>query len=82
MQPFTLKRLTIQVLTIARCDRWLAYHRLQELSIPCHCNPTGHLEVEVNSPLALLQLRSVLQQLTAPRKYLVDWLESCWRIDE
>ncbi|WP_390883514.1 Asr1405/Asl0597 family protein [Kovacikia minuta] len=46
---------------------------------PCNCSAEGLLEVEVNTPLAALQVRSVIQQLTASRSELIDWLEDCWR---
>lgn len=78
MNPSQLESLTVQVPTVSRCDRWQAHQRLQSLSIPCHCSADGHLTVEVNTPVAVLQLRSVVQQLTAPRTELIDWLERCW----
>ncbi len=73
----TLTLLT-QTLTISRSDRWLACQRLQELQIPCTCQPDGTLQVEIVSPLDLIQIRSVVQQLTAPRPVLLDLLERCW----
>lgn len=78
MQPSCTSSLTVPVLTISRCDRWLACQRLQDLSIPCHCTEDGYLRVEVDHPTAIVQLKSVIQQLTAPRTALVDWLEQCW----
>lgn len=71
---------TVQILTISRSDRWLVQQRLQSLSIPCHCPADGRLEVEVNTPVAIVQVRSVIQQLTAPRSELLDWLERCWSL--
>lgn len=81
MQPSVLKPFTIQVLTISRCDRWQVYQRLQELSIACRCTVTGQLEVEIHSPLTIVQLRSVIQQFTRSRGELVGWLERCWQAD-
>ncbi|MGQ9870882.1 Asr1405/Asl0597 family protein [Leptodesmis sp.] len=78
MQPSCTPSLTVPILTIARCDRWLACQRLQDLSIPCHCTEDGCLQVEVTHPTAIAQVRSVIQQLTASRTVLVDWLEQCW----
>jgi hypothetical protein len=67
-----------QILSVPRCDRWQIYHRLQELDIPCHCLPDGRLQVELRSAIAFSQVWSVLQQFTASRKQLVNWLEQCW----
>uniref|UniRef100_A0A832H533 Uncharacterized protein n=1 Tax=Oscillatoriales cyanobacterium SpSt-402 TaxID=2282168 RepID=A0A832H533_9CYAN len=72
--------LTVQVSTISRCDRWQASQRLQELSIPCTCSTDGQLHVEINHPIDVLQLKSVIEQLTATRPDLIHWLERCWQI--
>ncbi len=77
--PLGLTTLTIQVSTIDRCDRWQASQRLQELSIPCSCAADGQLYVEINYPIDILQLKSVVQQHTAPRSDLVHWLKQCWQ---
>jgi hypothetical protein len=69
-----------QTIAIDRSDRWQVYHRLQELQIPCTCLKDGRLQVEVNTPQAVIQLRSVLQQFTHSRLQLCDWLERCWRL--
>ncbi|MGA7936094.1 MAG: Asr1405/Asl0597 family protein [Kovacikia sp.] len=79
MNPSRFQSSTPQVLMISRCDRWQAYQRFQELEIPCHCSAEGYLKVEVNTPLAALQVKSVVQQLTASRAELTDWLERCWQ---
>jgi hypothetical protein len=78
MNHSQLESLTVQVQTVSRCDRWQAQQRLQDLSIPCHCSADGHLIVEVNNPLAIVQLKSVVQQLTDSRAQLINWLERCW----
>jgi len=67
------------VLTIPRSDRWQVSHRLQELHISTHCLPNGQLSVEIHRPIDILQLRSVIQQHTAARADLIDWMERCWR---
>ena len=84
VQPQTSLDQTIlsQTVSIDRCDRWQAYYRLQELDIPCACLADGRLQVEVNSPIAALQLRSVFQSLTASRQHLINWLEHCWELEE
>ncbi|MDX2239877.1 MAG: hypothetical protein NW224_04255 [Leptolyngbyaceae cyanobacterium bins.302] len=79
MSPSELSTLTASVSTIARSDRWLVRQRLQELHIPCHCLADGQLSAEIHSPIDILQLRSVIQQATATRSDLIDWLERCWQ---
>lgn len=82
MNPTGLTPLTVPVLTISRGDRWQVYQRLQELHIPCTCSRDGGLSVEIAHPIDILQLRSVIQQLTASRANLVGWLEQCWQAPE
>lgn len=69
-----------QVVAVARCDRWQVYRRLQDLEIPCCCNSNGGLEVEINSPLAAIQLWCAIKQLTAPRSELAAQLNRCWQL--
>ncbi len=68
------------VSTIDRCDRWQVSQRLQELNIECQCLPDGQLTIEIQHPVDILQLRSVIQQSTASRPDLLDWLERCWQL--
>jgi hypothetical protein len=82
MQPSCPSSLAVPVLTISRCDRWLACQRLQDLSIPCYCTEDGSLHVEVTHAAAIAQVKSVIQQLTASRTVLIDWLEQCWEQPE
>ncbi len=79
MQQIRPQSLTIPVVTIHRSDRWQVYQRLQELHIPCSCLPDGLLQVEIRHGTDIAQLRSVIQQLTAPRGHLLTWLEQCWQ---
>ncbi len=67
-----------QLVSITRSDRWQVHQRLTELGIPSSCLSDGSFQVDLHSPLALIQLRSVLFQLTGARQQLVDWLEQCW----
>ncbi len=60
--------------------RWSLYQRLQELAIPCTCACHHPLQVDVNSPLAALQLWSAIRRLAAPRTEQLNWLERCWRL--
>lgn len=77
-QPSSPQELNVQVLQIPVSDRWRIYHRLQELQIPCWCPADGSLQVEVNSSLAAILVRSIVKQFLAPRHELVNWLENCW----
>ncbi len=60
-------------------DRWSIHRRLQELNIPANCPSDGTLRVDVNYPLALLLVRSVILKFSLPRQESVDWLERCWQ---
>ncbi len=60
-------------------DRWQVYQRLQELEIKCWCEPNQPLRVEIDNPLAVVQLWSVMQQLTASRQELICYLEHSWK---
>ncbi len=72
---------TLQSLTVSvpLGDRWLVRDRLQELDIPCHCESDGSLRVTITSPLAALQVWSVLFRWTGARLAQVGWLEQCFR---
>ena len=71
--------LQTSVLTIPRSDRWQVSQRLQELHISTHCLPNGQLRIEIHHPIDILQLRSVIQQHTAARADLINWVERCWQ---
>lgn len=77
--PDQLSQSIHQLIKIARCDRWQAHQRLEELGIFSSCLADGSFQVEVYSPLTVVQLQSVLCQLTAPRQQLIDRLEQCWQ---
>ena len=62
-------------------DRWCIYHRLQELMIPCACPTDGSLRVEVNHGITAILVRSTVQQFTATRCELLNWLERCWDVE-
>ncbi|WP_416665839.1 Asr1405/Asl0597 family protein [Egbenema bharatensis] len=69
-----------QIVAIDRCDRWQVHHRLQELDISCTCLSDGRLQVEVDYPIAAIQLWSVARHITASRSQLANWLERCWAL--
>lgn len=66
-----------QSIEISRSDRWQVYQRLRELNIASTCLQDGSFQVEVYSPITVVQLHSVLSQFTAPRPQLLNWLERC-----
>lgn len=68
-----------QVLVLPFGDRWQIFHRLQELDIPCTYRPESGLRVEISSPVAAIQLWSVLRQLNTSSRRLAQWLEQCWQ---
>lgn len=69
----------ICLVSVSRIDRWRIHSRLQELTIPCCCQPDGSLRVEVQSSTHALLVRSVVQQFVASRLEMVNWLERCWQ---
>ncbi len=58
--------------------RWAVYKRLQELAIPCICRYGQALQVSVQTPTDLLQVWSVIRQVTVPRYTSVHYLQRCW----
>ncbi|MEA5582503.1 hypothetical protein VB620_14280 [Nodularia harveyana UHCC-0300] len=67
------------VLGVEWLDRWPVYQRLKELDIPCWCEINQPLRVEINHPLAIVQVWSVMQQFRASRQDLIGSLENCWK---
>ncbi len=68
-----------QVVEVNWADRWQVYHRLQELAIPCECEMSQPLRVNINDSITAIQVWSVCQQLLAPRNNLISWLQRCWQ---
>lgn len=60
--------------------RWEVFRRLQALEIDCQCSTNEPLLVNLDSPQTLIQIWSVMRQLTGKRDQLVDWLNECWNI--
>lgn len=79
MEPQKIPFSASQTIEISRSDRWQVYQRLRELGITSTCLQDGSFEVELHSPVTVIQLRSVLLQFVAPRQHLLDWLERCWQ---
>ncbi len=71
----------VDIVDIKSTEKWEIYRRLQELGIPCSCATNQPLQIEVDNPLAIVQLVYVFRQLTVSRYELVDYLNSCWQID-
>lgn len=70
--------MTNQPVQIAPGDRWQVYYRLQDLHVPCSCNLSEPLLIELRSPLVILQVWQVMRQFQGKRTELIDWLETCW----
>jgi hypothetical protein len=79
LKPFSSEVEKNFVLGVEWVNRWQVYQRLQELDIPCSCEANQPLKVEINNPLAMVQVWSVIQQLTASRQDLICSLEQCWK---
>ncbi len=69
-----------EIVQVSWLDRWQVYKRLQELEIPCWCAVDQPLRVKVNSVRQAAQVMSVLRQVSAPRRELVQLLECCWQL--
>ena len=67
-----------QVVDVPWGERWMLYQRLQELGIICDCYADNPLVVELSTPVAAVQMWSVLKQMSSSRQELIDWLNSCW----
>lgn len=70
--------MNLNPILIEGCYRWQVYHRLCELGIPCSCSAYQPLIVEINSAIAIVQLWSVVNQITTPRHTQINWLKTCW----
>ncbi|ARV61481.1 hypothetical protein BZZ01_25155 [Nostocales cyanobacterium HT-58-2] len=79
MKPSILQSQVKYIVEVNWADRWQIYRRLQELDIPCRCETNQPLTVEINNPIAAIQLWSVVRQFTAPRQDLIWTLKKCWR---
>lgn len=66
-------------LEMDRIERWRAFKRLQELSIPCRCTCDQPLQVKVSTATAAIQVWSVIQQFTLSREASVERLKRCWQ---
>lgn len=67
------------VVEVNWADRWQIYQRLKELDICCCCETNQPLQVEIDSPVALIQFWCVMQRFTACRPELVQILKDSWR---
>jgi hypothetical protein len=66
--------------TVEGVERWAIRDRLNRLEIACDCQMGEPLQVQMTTPLAVLQFWSVMQCYRQPRSVLVDRLEHCWRL--
>lgn len=79
MKPFSSEVEEKYVVDVNWADRWQIYQRLQELDVPCWCEPNQPLKVEFLSPVTVVQLWSVMRQFTSSRQDLIDSLEINWQ---
>ena len=66
--------------TVTCDDRWQVYHRLQALDIGCECSGFQPLKVRIKTPTELIQVRSVVQQVSSSRVELIGRLNRCWQL--
>ncbi|MEM6255472.1 MAG: Asr1405/Asl0597 family protein [Cyanobacteria bacterium P01_D01_bin.156] len=66
------------VVVVPRGERWSINRRLRELHISCACPADGTLRVDVEHPLELVLVNSVIRQFTSSRQVGITWLERCW----
>ena len=79
MEPDRSQSTNYQILKINRCHCWNIYRRLQDLSIQCSLSTGKPLEVAIKDPQEIVQVWSVIRQVTASRSELLNWLENCWK---
>jgi len=77
MNPLISAPSSEHVISVSRCDRWEVRRRLQELDIICTCLADGSCSAEVNTPLAAIQLWSVITHLTTSRQQKISLLNRC-----
>ena len=81
MNPLEQEAQTAQIVDVRWSDRWQIYLRLRELGIPCWCAMDQPLRVQIDTAAALIQIWSVIRQVSTPRQVLVNWFEECWRVN-
>jgi hypothetical protein len=67
-----------QIIEIDRAEKWEMYHRLQELQIHCQCAGDRPLIVRCNTVNDVIQLWSVVKQISSSRQQSIEWLKLCW----
>jgi uncharacterized protein YbdZ (MbtH family) len=70
------------MVVIECADRWQVYRRLQELGLSCRCGSYQALTVEITGTDAIVQVWSVVNRTKKSRSELIDWLDTCWRIND
>lgn len=75
MNPTDNSLYTNQSIAINVTERWDAYHRLQELEIPCQCSTHQPLTIQIVSPNQLIQVWSVIRRINSSRQDLIEILE-------
>ena len=67
-----------QIIERGRAEKWQIYHRLQELQINCQCAGDCPLKVQCHTVQDVIQLWSVVKQISSSRQQSIDWLQLCW----
>jgi hypothetical protein len=80
MNAFPVPESPTQILPSDWMQRWEVYHRLQSLGIACECQVNQPLRVEVETPLDVLQVWSLVRQVRASRQELIECLHRCWQL--
>lgn len=70
-----------QAVDVDWLDRWAVYRRLQELEIPCWCEMNQPLTAQINDPVALVQIWSVIRHFSTSRQQMIQILNKCWQQD-
>lgn len=78
MSVSTSETSTQKVLQVNPALRWQVYQRLQELDISCECLCYQPLYVKYTNTTEVIQIWSVVRQMTASRSELIGFLNNCW----
>lgn len=61
-------------------NRWVIYHRLQELDIACDCSAYKPLTIQIDTLEKAIQLWSISRRVSQPHQQLIGELEKCWQL--
>ena len=78
--PNTSEGQLSRVIAVKWSARWDVFRRLQTLEINCQCSTNEPLLADIDSPIAAIQIWSVVRQCSESRQDLIHWLNNCWQI--